>query len=56
VLKKYSIMIKYLKKALQYCWYCKDEATEITILDALGKSYFLLKDMNRAKYYHFRCV
>jgi len=55
-LRKYDFSIRFLKKALQYAWYFKEDSKELLIYDKLGLINYLSGDLFRAKYYHDRLV
>jgi len=43
-----------LKKALQYCWYMKDQNRELEIYDLMGKVYYYQGNLKMAAYFHKR--
>lgn len=51
-IKMYDEADKFLKKALQYAWYCKIDEYELKIYEEMGKNYFMMGDSEKAKKYH----
>ena len=56
MLKKYDHSLKFLRKALQYCWHLNADEIELQIYDKLGLIYYLIGDIVKAKYYHDRFI
>jgi len=49
---KFSEAMILLKKALQYAWRFNDRESELEIYDKIGFTYFSMKDIEKALYYH----
>ena len=53
---RYSVAMGKAKRALELAFALKDVKTELTIYDLMGKIFFYLGNMNKAKYFHERLM
>jgi len=52
----FSQALVFLKRALQFAWYTKETTKECQIYDLLGIIYYTQGEIEKANYYHERCV
>jgi hypothetical protein len=53
---RYEDSLRFLKKALEYSWYLREEEQEVALYERIGVLYFLTGDFGRASYYHDRAM
>lgn len=55
-LKDFKMALKCHKKQLEISWQCNDVKEELRSYEQIGKQYFYLGDMKKAKYYSERAT
>jgi len=53
---QYKLAITYAKRSLEISFLVKDSKHELKLYDFIGKQYFYLNDIPKAKYFHLRMI
>lgn len=55
-LKQYGSAVQLLKRALEYCWYIKNDEFELMVYDYLGMGYYYWGLLPEAELFHNKFV
>lgn len=53
-LRYFEEAVHFFKKCIELSWLCNEKHLELKVYDKLGYSFYLLRDMKKAQYFHHK--